>query len=69
MDMIERDDKLFPPDQFDEHNEPLDTRETTSWTQTIEEVCFFFLFLFFSLLLLSFFSFSSLLFIIFLSIV
>ena len=28
----------FPPGKFDSHNEPLDTRHHTSWTQTIEEV-------------------------------
>eukprot|EP00026_Physarum_polycephalum_P001332 Phypoly_transcript_01333.p1 GENE.Phypoly_transcript_01333~~Phypoly_transcript_01333.p1 ORF type:complete len:1144 (+),score=202.28 Phypoly_transcript_01333:98-3433(+) len=38
MDMVESDDVAFPPGKFDEHDEPMDARESTSWTQTIEEI-------------------------------
>eukprot|EP00026_Physarum_polycephalum_P001836 Phypoly_transcript_01839.p1 GENE.Phypoly_transcript_01839~~Phypoly_transcript_01839.p1 ORF type:complete len:919 (+),score=142.10 Phypoly_transcript_01839:139-2895(+) len=38
MDKKERDDTLFPPGLVDEHNEPLDLRRSTTWTQNIEEI-------------------------------
>jgi hypothetical protein len=38
MDMVEIDDVAFPPGKFDEHSEPMDARESTSWTQTIDEI-------------------------------
>lgn len=38
MDLVDRDDEMFPPGQVDEHNEQLDVRRETSWTHTIEEV-------------------------------
>jgi hypothetical protein len=38
MDTKERDDVLFPPGLVDEHNEPLDTRSSTTWDQQIDEI-------------------------------
>lgn len=38
MDLIERDDESFPPGQVDEHNEQLDLRRETSWTQSIDQI-------------------------------
>lgn len=37
-DKEERDDEMFPPGQVDEHQEQLDLREQTSWSQSIEQI-------------------------------
>eukprot|EP01111_Echinosteliopsis_oligospora_P012460 TRINITY_DN4259_c0_g1_i1.p2 TRINITY_DN4259_c0_g1~~TRINITY_DN4259_c0_g1_i1.p2 ORF type:complete len:189 (-),score=45.63 TRINITY_DN4259_c0_g1_i1:409-975(-) len=34
----ERNDTDFPPGQVAEHNEQLDTRDSTTWTQSIEQI-------------------------------
>jgi len=37
-DELTQDDEIFPPGEFDEHSEPKDMRESTSWNQSADEI-------------------------------